>query len=52
MLPYPGLGNNGGDEERQGKVTQPRIVTIGESTDQERLFAGIDACGSRNWVQS
>lgn len=22
VLPYPGLGNNGGDEERQGKVIQ------------------------------
>lgn len=24
VLPYPGLGNDGGDEERQGKVIQPR----------------------------
>lgn len=24
VLPYPGLGNNGGDEERQGRVIQPR----------------------------
>lgn len=38
VLPYIGVGGNDEEEEKQGKVIQPRTETIGVIADQDGLF--------------